>query len=153
MSQVGLKIFKLMPFCNLIFPSVQYNFSVVTLEKFTNIILSRTNGENHMSLLPFPKLMSLMLEAYPCTHFYSQGKASMNMASNVSFNTYPEAIWYPKNGNIPRGFLGATGKVKEVEVIMVFAEPSEPYGNESYGSNLDPKSLMDACINHTYTSM
>ena len=106
-----------------------------------------------MNLSPFPKLMSLMLEAYPCSHFCPQGKDSINMASKVSSNTCPEAIWHPQNGNIPRGFLGATGKAEEVEVIMLFAEPGEPHGNESYGPNLDPKSLMESCINHTYTSM
>ena len=97
--------------------------------------------------------MSLMLEAYPCVHFCPQGKNSMNMASKVSSNTCPEAIWHPKNGNIPRGFLGATGKAEEVKVIMVFAEPGEPHGNESYDPNMDSKSLMESCINHTYTSM
>ena len=106
-----------------------------------------------MNLLPFPNLMSLMLEAYPCKYFCPQGKASMNMASKVSSNTCPEAIWDPKNGNIPRGYLGATGKAEQVEVIMVFAEPGEPHGNETYGLNLDPKNLMESCINHTYTSM
>jgi len=34
--------------------------------------------------------------------------------------------WDPKGGHIPRGFFGATGKLSEVEIVLVFAEPGDP---------------------------
>ena len=106
-----------------------------------------------MNLLPFPKLMSLLLEAYPCTHFCPCGRKSMNLESKVISDSCLQAIWNPKVGHIPRGFLGATGKAKDVKVIMVFAEPGKPHDNEEYGTSVDPNSLMESCIKHTYNSM
>ena len=52
--------------------------------------------------------------------------------------TCREAIWNPKRGHIPRGFLGATAKLSDVEVVMVFAEFSHPHGNETYDPGHSP---------------
>jgi len=38
--------------------------------------------------------------------------------------------WEPAAGFLPRGFLGATGSLEEVELILVCAEPGDPHKNE-----------------------
>ena len=106
-----------------------------------------------MSMLPFPKLLTLMLEAYPCKHFCSQSNGLTNMETEVISVSCRQAIWNPKCGHIPRGFLGATGKAEDVKVIMVCAEPGHPLDNETYDANLEPKELIESCIKHTYRCM
>lgn len=64
-----------------------------------------------MDIHPNPQLLALLLEAYrPCQNF----------------GICREAKWSPADGHIPRGFLGATGELSEVEVVMVFSEPGHP---------------------------
>jgi hypothetical protein len=38
--------------------------------------------------------------------------------------------WRPVEGHVPRGFLGATGDLEEVELVLVFAEPGDPMPGE-----------------------
>lgn len=106
-----------------------------------------------MSLLPFAKLTSLMLEAYPCIHFCSQEIESIKNKSEVISESCSQAIWSPLEGKIPRGFLGATGNVDDVKVIMVFAEPGNPIENDNFDLSLDSNYLLETCINHTYNCM
>ena len=40
--------------------------------------------------------------------------------------------WDPKRGHVPRGFLGAAGSLKEIELVLVFAEPGDPHSGESH---------------------
>lgn len=40
--------------------------------------------------------------------------------------------WRPLCGHAPRGYFGALGKLEEVELILVFAEPGNPYSDEEY---------------------
>ncbi|MEA5077775.1 MAG: hypothetical protein VB013_04320 [Anaerolineaceae bacterium] len=47
-----------------------------------------------------------------------------------------EMVWNPRGGNIPRGYYGALGELKEVELVLVFAEPGNPYPDENY-SNIE----------------
>jgi hypothetical protein len=42
--------------------------------------------------------------------------------------------WQPDRGHVPRGFLGATGSLKEIELVLVFAEPGDPHEGESHNS-------------------
>ena len=57
--------------------------------------------------MPNEALVDVLLPAYTCQHF---GKC-------------PDATWFPSEGHVPRGFLGATRALEEVEVVMVLAEP------------------------------
>jgi hypothetical protein len=41
------------------------------------------------------------------------------------------ARWDPSEGHAPRGFRGATGLLEEVELILVCAEPGNPYLGET----------------------
>lgn len=91
-----------------------------------------------MSKLPQdPQLTSLLREAYAPCRFFGQCK---------------EAKWNPKSGHIPRGFLGATAALDQVQLVMVFAEPGHPHADEEYGPNLGADALMQRCTSHAYDS-
>jgi hypothetical protein len=69
-----------------------------------------------------PALAEILSPAYgPCAEF------SRNCG---------EMRWNPKEGHVPRGFLGACGDQSEVELILVVAEPGDPHHGESH-SGLD----------------
>ena len=67
-----------------------------------------------------------------------------------NFGVCREARWHPSEGHIPRGFLGATGDLSDVELIMLFAEPGKPHTEERYDANASPAALLDASVEHTY---
>jgi len=88
-----------------------------------------------MHFRPHRQLLALLLGAYaPCPNF----------------GVCREALWNPAEGHIPRGFLGATGTLEEVELVMVFAEPGHPYPGDSHASKLDPQSILDSGLRQTY---
>ncbi len=43
-----------------------------------------------------------------------------------------EMRWNPSQGHVPRGFLGAAGTLKEIELVLVFAEPGDPHEGETH---------------------
>jgi hypothetical protein len=45
-----------------------------------------------------------------------------------------EMRWNPEFGHVPRGFLGAAGRLKEVELVLVFAEPGDPHDGERHAA-------------------
>ena len=55
-------------------------------------------------------------------------------------------VWAPHKGQVPRGFLGATGSLREVELVLVFAEPGDPHDEEKHES-------MDTSLDYTYRCM
>lgn len=84
---------------------------------------------------PNTALLAVLLEAYrPCRNF----------------GTCREAQWNPARGQIPRGFLGATGELTDVELVMVFSEPGHPHADESHNTDLDPLGTLDSGLRHTY---
>ncbi|MBG6180495.1 hypothetical protein [Arthrobacter sp. CAN_A1] len=86
---------------------------------------------------PDDKLSALLREAYqPCSNF----------------GTCREAQWDPESGHIPRGFLGATGALDDVELVMVFAEPGHPHRGEVYDSEDSPDTLLENGMRHAYES-
>lgn len=40
--------------------------------------------------------------------------------------------WSPETGHVPRGFRGGTGSLADVRLILVCAEPGNPYVEETY---------------------
>lgn len=40
--------------------------------------------------------------------------------------------WDPPHGHVPRGFRGATGTIDEIKLVLVIAEPGDPYHNQNY---------------------
>ena len=94
-------------------------------------------------MIPADPLKSLLLEAYkPCRFFPSSMLDSVPKCR--------QARWKPRRGHIPRGYLGATGSVEDVELVMVFAQPGHPHNDESYDESLGPEGLMSACTAHVY---
>lgn len=62
------------------------------------------------------ELKEILLPAYgPCEGFSS---------------TCGNMRWSPSEGHVPRGFLGAHGRLNEVELVLVFAEPGDPHDDE-----------------------
>lgn len=88
-----------------------------------------------MNLAPNNALLNILLEAYrPCENF----------------GLCREAIWNPDEGHIPRGFLGATGELEDIEVVMIFAEPGHAHGEEQYDPKAEPLDLLMSGVRHTY---
>ena len=87
--------------------------------------------------IPNSDLFDTLIEAYrPCRHI----------------GTCREAIWSPSHGHIPRGFLGATAQLADVEVVMVFAEPGHPHHDETYNSDQPSADLLKSGLRHVYSS-
>lgn len=85
--------------------------------------------------LPNERLLAVMLDAYqPCRNF---GKCL-------------EARWNPERGQLPRGPLGATGELDDVEVVMVFSEPGRPLDGERHDADSGPEGLLRSAMQHTY---
>ena len=95
-----------------------------------------------MGIRPHHKLIEVLRCAYlPCSYI------------DVRCGVCPEAKWAPADGHIPRGFLGATGKLEDVKLVMLFAEPGHPHEDEGkvYGPKADdPIELLLASVQHTY---
>ena len=76
---------------------------------------------------PCEPLRAILAWAYPCPCFKS-GCSSMR--------------WAPEAGHIPRGYLGATGRPEEVELVLVVAEPGNPQPGDH--------STMEEALRHAY---
>jgi len=65
-----------------------------------------------------PAIANILAPAYtPCVEFQ---RACVQMR------------WQPDVGHVPRGFLGGSGSLDEVELILVFAEPGDPHIGEHH---------------------
>lgn len=75
----------------------------------------------------------------------ADGRKSMKLNSNLAKLLKPafapceafegpcrEMRWNPARGHVPRGFLGATGNLKDIELVLVFAEPGDPHEGEKH---------------------
>ena len=92
-------------------------------------------GEMRFGHYPHSQLSKALLEAYsPCRHF----------------GTCPQAVWNTKRGHIPRGFLGAIGRLSRVEIVMVFSEPGHPYDGEGFHPDMTPNALLQSAVRRTY---
>lgn len=88
-----------------------------------------------MIRLPNGSLIDLLSQAYgPCRNF----------------GLCKEAVWGPREGHVPRGFVGATGSLEDVEVIMVFSEPGVPYRYDSLDPALTPTEFLAEGVRRTH---
>jgi hypothetical protein len=46
--------------------------------------------------------------------------------------------WNPSAGHVPRAFRGAIGMAEDVRLVLVCAEPGDPFPEESYAANATP---------------
>jgi hypothetical protein len=66
-----------------------------------------------------PELVKILLPAFaPCPAFLGACKDYMR--------------WNPARGDVPRGFRGATGRVDEVKLVLICAEPGNAYDDETH---------------------
>jgi len=88
-------------------------------------------------ILPNPALLAALEPAYaPCRNF----------------GACRDAIWAPDRGQVPRGFLGATGDLRQVRAVMVFAEPGRPYDDEVFDVGAASRVIMEKALSRTYES-
>ena len=72
-----------------------------------------------MRYTPAKELIKILRPAYkPCDGF----EGSCNDI----------ATWRPSCGYVPRGFIGALGRLDEVKVVILLSEPGNPHPTESY---------------------
>ena len=68
---------------------------------------------------PHKKLVKILRLAYsPCCGF--TGACSST------------AKWKPECGHVPRGFVGALGRLKEIKVVILLDKPGQPFWDEEY---------------------
>ena len=90
-----------------------------------------------MSYTPAKELTDILRPAYgPCPGFESTCKGI--------------AKWAPRMGHVPRGFVGAASSLDEVEVVILFAEPGNPYGSDPFSSTQSLQSLLEQTCRYTF---
>lgn len=77
-----------------------------------------------------PELVALLAPSHaPCRHL-----GGLGACSSMRFQ--------PALGHVPRGFCGATGRLDDVEVVFMCAEPGDPHPGESHHT-------VESTIQHT----
>jgi hypothetical protein len=71
--------------------------------------------------MPAKELLEVLAPSYaPCRCFEQECGGTMR--------------WDPQRGHIPRGYLGAFNSIEQVKLVLISAEPGNPYGDEDYGA-------------------
>ena len=92
-----------------------------------------------MYRIPAIEILDQLLDAYrPCRGFAAECRGI--------------AKWDPDQGYVPRGFVGATASIHEVELIILVAEPGDPFPGSSFTPNAQPRSVMAQASRDTYGS-
>ena len=79
---------------------------------------------------PNERLVKILRPAYrPCPGFKGACKCI--------------AKWKPNAGHVPRGFIGALGRLNEVKVVILLSEPGDPHRPETYRG---PDKLEQTCV-------
>jgi hypothetical protein len=74
---------------------------------------------------PCPQLVGILAPAFePCRHFAGH-------CAGI-------ARWDPGHGHVPRGFTGAFGTLDDIELVLVVAEPGDPFPEEHYDPGSSP---------------
>ena len=86
---------------------------------------------------PAMQLVNILEPAYaPCTAFAGACAGT--------------ATWAPDHGHVPRGFLGAAGRIDDVELVLLIAEPGDPHHHSRFGPDLAPQSIVAQTVADTY---
>ena len=90
-----------------------------------------------MDYLPAPELRKILLPSYmPCEGFNNTCKGV--------------AKWNPQGGDVPRGFIGATSGLDEVEVVILIAEPGRAYESDPFLAETSRKKYLEQACKYTY---
>jgi len=88
------------------------------------------------NVLPIKELCDILLPAFgPCSGFHGACRSMQ---------------WKPEHGHVPRGFCGATGALREVQLVLVVAEPGDPHAAEVYASKDSPAKLFKSVCRDVY---
>ena len=91
------------------------------------------------TVYPNDALIEVLAPAYePCRHM------------PVCGGRCRQSHWEPANGHMPRGFLGATGELDEIELVIVLAEPGDPKGTEKYLDELAPSDTVRRVVDFVH---
>lgn len=85
--------------------------------------------------LPAPELIQILEPAYRCPEFD-------NRCNGV-------ARWNPEEGHVPRGYLGATASTEQIEVIILLAEPGDPFRGDTFPANAHAGELIASVSRNT----
>ena len=86
--------------------------------------------------LPCPELTALLLPAYKCRHF-DGGCAGA-------------AVWDPDRGFVPRGFIGALGRLDDVKLVLLLAEPGNGLPGESHPFAGEPRDFLNELCRYVF---
>jgi len=79
---------------------------------------------------PCPELAALLEPALaPCRNF-------LGACSGI-------ARWDPPSGHVPRGFTGGWGRLDEIDLVLVVAEPGDPIPTEAYSTRGGPSAMLE----------
>lgn len=78
---------------------------------------------------PCPELVEVLAPAYRCRQFDEA------CAGN--------ARWDPSAGFVPRGFIGALGRLRDVRLVLLLAEPGNGLPGETHPFDGDPRALIE----------
>ena len=85
-----------------------------------------------------PLLRTSLLPAYgPASSGHAKGCPRFR-------NICSQMRWCPSSGHVPRGFWGALGDVRDVELVLVAAEPGDPLPDESHKGIQSPLELFES---------
>ena len=88
------------------------------------------------NFLPCQELRDILLPAFGlCTGFHGACRSMR---------------WRPEHGHVPRGFCGATGALREVQLVLVVAEPGDPHADEVYSPQAPPSELFERVCQYVY---
>ena len=92
-----------------------------------------------MTHLPAVELVDLLKSAYgPCPEFKDACRDF--------------ARWALGRGHVPRGYIGACGTLDEVEVILLLAEPGDPFDGDKYSGGLGASDFVNRASQNTRRS-
>lgn len=87
-------------------------------------------------MLPHPSVLNVLEPAYnPCPGFARTCKSMR---------------WAPSAGHVPRGFVGAYGSTEGVRLVLVTAEPGNPYIDEQYPTSGTPRQILEVTCRNAY---
>lgn len=90
-------------------------------------------------MLPHPTVLTVLDAAYqPCLGF---GTVCTKMR------------WAPGSGHVPRGFAGALGPPDRVRLVLVTAEPGDPYPWETYPTGPTPRDILEAACASVFRAL
>ena len=64
-----------------------------------------------------------------------------------------KAEWNPARGHVPRGFVGATGSLRDVQLIVLVAEPGGGFSDETYPTSASAQEYISRTVATAYGAL